>query len=128
MNYRSLFRKLALFGLWGISITTIIPVFADDCIVKDAASLESCKDKSVTASGPRIGMFDVPEYFMQADPNFTGGEGIQDYMAVGESQVILHTKEEVQCPDNIEVKGILKKMELEGQKAWMISVTEFKCL
>ena len=126
MNYQFIYRKLALFG--SISLIAIIPVFADDWIVKDAASFESCQDKNVIASGPRAGMFDVPEYFMLADPNFTGGSGIQDYMAIGETQVILHTKEEVQCPDTIEVKGTLKHKDLEGQKAWVISVTEFKCL
>ena len=130
MNYQSLSLKLAFgFGLLGfISSIAIIPVFAADCILKDAASFDSCKDKNVKGSGSRVGMFDVPEYFALADPNFTGGSGLQDYMAIDKIQVILHTKDEVQCPEKIEVTGTLKQMELEGGKVWVITVTEFKCL
>jgi hypothetical protein len=43
-------------------------------------------------------------------------------------QVILHTKEEIQCPEEVKVKGTLKKIELEGNKAWVISVEKFQCL
>jgi len=123
-------RKLAfgLFGLLGINTFGAMPVFADECAVTDAASLESCKDKDVKASGLRADMFGVPEYFMLADPSFTGGTGLQDYMNVGETPIILHTTEEVQCPEKLEAIGALKQMELEGNKTWVITVTKFTCL
>ena len=130
MNYQSVFWKLALglLGLWATSSIVLMPVFAGDCIIKEAASFESCKDKKVKASGPRVGMFDVPEYFMFADPSFMGGEELQDYMVVDGIQVILHTKEEIQCPEEIKVKGTLGQIELEGNKAWVISVEKIQCL
>ncbi|MDM8567970.1 hypothetical protein QUF50_00350 [Thiotrichales bacterium HSG1] len=109
-------------------VITTVSVFAGECAVTDAGTLESCKDKTVKTSGPRVGMFDVPEYFATADPSFTGGEGIQDYMSVGEVNIILHTKEEVQCPENIEVIGNLKQLDLGDGKAWVVEVTGFKCL
>jgi hypothetical protein len=127
MNYQSVFWKLAL-GLLCTSSMMLTPVFAGDCTLKEAASFESCKDKKVKASGSRVGMFDVPEYFMFADPSFMGGEELQDYMVVDGIQVILHTKEEIQCPEKIEVKGTLKQIELEGNKTWVISVEKFQCL
>ncbi|MDM8557545.1 hypothetical protein [Candidatus Parabeggiatoa sp. HSG14] len=133
MNSQIFSRKLTfgLFGLWSLSSVGIAPVFADECTLTDAATLESCKDKNVKASGPRIGMFEVPEYFMMADPSMTGGEGLQDYMSVGDLQIIIHTNDEVQCDDldnEIEVKGSLQQMDLEEGKAWVITVTKFKCL
>jgi len=126
--YKSRKLALGLFGLWGISILGITPVFADECAISDAASLESCKDKEVKASGPRADMFSVPEHFMLFDPNFTGGEGLQDYMNIGDTPIVLHTTEEVQCPEKIEVIGTLSQQEQEGNKAWVIKVTKFTCL
>ncbi|MDM8565582.1 hypothetical protein QUF74_08010 [Candidatus Halobeggiatoa sp. HSG11] len=120
-----LFQAL-IFGLLYAIMT--ISVFAGECAATDAATLEGCKDKTVKASGPRVEMFDVPEYFSTADPSFTGGEGIQDYMNVGDTKIILHTKDEVQCPENIEVIGNLKQLDLGEGKAWVVEVTEFKCL
>jgi hypothetical protein len=130
MNSQIFSRKLAfsLIGLWGLSSVGITPVFADECTITDTATLEGCKDKNVKVSGPRVDMFEVPEYFMMADPSMTGGEGLQDYMAVGDAQIIIHTDDEVQCPEDIEVKGSLKQMDLEEGKAWVITVTKFKCL
>ncbi|RKZ86088.1 MAG: hypothetical protein DRR19_15450 [Candidatus Parabeggiatoa sp. nov. 1] len=135
MNSLTLYRKFALglLGLWSLCSLGITPVFAGECDDLNEAVLDSCKDKSVTAKGPRVDMFEVPGYFMMADPAFSGGEGMQDYMAVGDAQIIIHTFDEVQCPEDIEVKGTLTQTELEdddGQKhnAWLISVTEFKCL
>ena len=130
MNFLSVSQKLAL-GLVGLASlygVETIPVFAGDCDDLKEESLESCKDKLVIAKGTRLGMFDVPEYFMAADPTFSGGEGLQDYMAIGDTQIILHTNEEVQCPENIEVKGTLNQLELKGEKAGVIKVTEFKCV
>ncbi|OQY54498.1 MAG: hypothetical protein DRR08_08995 [Candidatus Parabeggiatoa sp. nov. 2] len=130
MNSLTLTQKLAfgLLGLWGLCSIGTTPVFAGECAVTDAASLDSCKDQNVKTSGFRLGMFDVPEYFMFADPGFTGGEGLQDYMELDdETPIILHTNDEVQCPEKIEVKGTLKQMDLEGEKAWVIKVSEFKC-
>ncbi len=105
-----------------------VSVFADECAVTDAGTLEGCKDKTVKTSGPRVEMFDVPEYFSTADPSFSGGEGMQDYMSVGDTKIILHTKDEVQCPENIEVIGNLKQLDLGEGKAWIVEVSEFKCL
>ena len=128
MNSLTLCRKLA-FGLfiWGLCSVATMEVFAGECEVKDAASLEGCKDKGVKALGPRVEMTDVPEHFMMADPSFSGGEELQDYMKVGDVKVILHTKDEVDCPGKIEATGTLKQIELEGNKAWVITVTGFKC-
>ena len=131
MNSLTLSRRLTfmLLGLGGLYTVGSLPVFADECNkVENVATLETCKDKEVTVKGPRVGMFDVPEYFMMADPNFTGGEGLQDYMAIEETQIILHTSEEVQCPEEIEVKGTLNQQVLGEEKAWVIKVKEFKCL
>jgi hypothetical protein len=131
MNSLTLTRKLVfgLLGLWGLCSIGTMPVFAGECAATDAASLESCKDQNVKISGPRLEMFDVPEYFMFADPSFMGGEGMQDYMALDdETPIILHTNDEVQCPENIEVKGTLIQMDLEGEKAWVVKISEFKCL
>jgi hypothetical protein len=126
--YQSRKLALGLFGLWGICTLSAMPVFADECAISDAASIESCKDKEVKVSGPRADMFSVPEHFMLFDPNFTGGSGLQDYMNVGDTAVILHTTEEVQCPENIEVIGTLNQQEQEGNKAWVIKVKKFTCL
>ncbi len=127
----SLSRKLGL-GLLGLGCflsIAINPVFAGECNPLETAALESCQDKKVKASGPRLGMFDVPDSFMFADPSFSGGEGLQDYMEIDETPIILHTSEEVQCVDEIEVKGTLEQMELEEEeKAWVIKVTQFNCL
>lgn len=128
----SLSRKLGfgLLGLWSILSIAINPVFAGECNdIKTADALESCQNKEVKASGPRLGMFDVPDSFTFADPSFSGGEGFQDYMDIDDTQIILHTSEEVQCVDEIKVKGTLEEMELEeGEKAWVIKVTQFNCL
>jgi hypothetical protein len=126
--YKSRKLALGLFGLWGISTLSAMPVFAGECAVSDAASLESCKDKEVAASGPPADMFAVPEHFMLFDPSFSGGSELQGYMTVGDTPVILHTAEEVQCVDKIEVTGTLSQQEQEGKKAWVIKVTKFTCL
>ncbi|MCK5877367.1 MAG: hypothetical protein KAG43_07015 [Candidatus Marithrix sp.] len=118
--------QVLVFGLF--YAVTVVSVSAGECAITDAGTLESCKDKTVKASGPRVGMFDVPEYFATADPSFTGGEGIQDYMSIGGINIILHTKDEVQCPENIEIIGDLKQLDLGEGKAWVVGVTEFKCL
>lgn len=123
MNFLS---RVLIFGLLYTIMT--VSVLAEECSATDTGTLEGCKDKTVKASGPRIGMFDVPEYFSTADPSFSGGEGMQDYMSVGDTQIILHTKDEVQCPENIEVVGDLKQLDLGEGKAWVVEVTEFKCL
>jgi hypothetical protein len=128
MNSLTLSKKLALVLLGLLIISTTSLWAADDCELKKAAALAGCKDKSVKATGPRVEMTAVPEYFALADPGFTGGEGLQDYMAIGETQIILHTKEEVQCPKNIEVAGQLKQIDLEGNKAWVVEVKNFKCV
>ena len=126
MNFLS--EKL-VFPLLGLLVMTSFPLFAEECEVKAVADLEKCKDKEeVKTSGPRVEMFDVPEHFALADPSFSGGEGLQDYMSIEDTQIILHTKEEVQCPEKIEVKGKLTQVDLEGNKAWLIEVSEFKCL
>jgi hypothetical protein len=130
MKSLALPRKV-VFLLWGglvISHVGISPVLAGDCELKDAAALDGCKDKAVKATGPRVPMDKVPEYYALADPSFAGGEGTQDYMQIGDAQVILHLKDEVQCPDKIEVSGTLKQKELEKNKAWLIEVKEFKCV
>ncbi|BAP56158.1 secreted protein [Thioploca ingrica] len=130
MKSLALPRKV-VFLLWGglvISQVGISPVLAGDCELKDAAALDGCKDKTVKATGPRVPMDKVPEYYALADPSFAGGEGTQDYMKIGDAQVILHLKGEVQCPDKIEVSGTLKQQELEKNKAWLIEVKEFKCV
>ncbi|HIE02240.1 MAG TPA: hypothetical protein EYP59_18490 [Thiotrichaceae bacterium] len=126
----SLSRKLGLglLGLWSLLSIAINPVFAGECNPLETAALESCQDKKVKASGPRLGMFDVPDSFMFADPSFSGGEGLQDYMEIDDTPIILHTSDEVQCVDEIEVKGTLEQMELEEEKAWVIKVTQFNCL
>jgi len=130
MNSLSLKLGLGLLGLWSLLSIAINPVFASGCDdLKTADALESCQDKKVKASGPRLGMFDVPDSFMFADPSFSGGEGFQDYMEIDYTPIILHTSEEVQCVDEIEVEGTLEQMELEeGENAWVIKVTQFKCL
>lgn len=123
MNFLS---RALIFGL----LYTIMTVssFAGECAATDAGTLEGCKDQTVKASGPRVEMFDVPEYFSTADPSFTGGEGMQDYMSIGDIKIILHTKDEVQCPESIEVVGGLKQLDLGEGKAWVVEVAEFKCL
>ncbi len=123
MNFLS---RTLIFGLLYTIMT--VSVFAEECSTTDAGTLEGCKDKTIKASGPRVEMFDVPEYFSTADPSFSGGEGIQDYMSIGDTKIILHTKDEVQCPENIEVIGGLKQLDLGEGKAWVVEVTEFKCL
>jgi hypothetical protein len=125
----SLFKPFWLLNLLIISSLSANLVMADEeiCPTEDASTLENCKDKTIQISGPRAGMFDVPEYFMLADPSFTGGEGLQDYLIFSETNIILHTKEEVQCPEELTVKGLLKQMDLEGNLTWIIEVAEFKC-
>ncbi len=129
MNSLKLSRKLvfSLLGLCALCTVGIMPAFAGGCGELDAASLEGCKDKDVTASGPRVEMGDVPEHFMMADPSFSGGEELQDYMKVGDASVILHTKDEVDCPGKIKATGTLNQLDLEGKKAWVIKVKGFEC-
>jgi hypothetical protein len=123
------FKKLAL-GLFGSLLTIAInPVFANECDALSEAVLKSCQDKSVKASGPRLEMFDVPDSFWAADPSFNEVEGFQDYLEIDETQIILHTSDEVQCVDEIKVEGTLKEIDLEeGEKAWLIKVTQFTCI
>ncbi|MCK5718579.1 MAG: hypothetical protein KAH84_01380 [Thiomargarita sp.] len=149
MDYKLLSKNLVLrFLSICVGCIMITPIFAEDnCIVSEEAtsfetckdqvncvvseeltSFEECKDKVTEATGDRISMFDVPEYYTLADPSFNGGEEIQDYMVVGEIQVILHTIEEVQCPEKIKVIGELKQLTLEEEQAWIISVTGVECL
>lgn len=129
MNDFTFIRKLAI-GLLGLCSIGITPALAEDeCVITDAASLDSCKDQPVTVSGPRVNMFEVPEYYMMADPSFSGGEGMQDYMASEDgTQIILHTNDEVQCPGNIKVIGALRQEDLGEGMAWILSVTGFECL
>jgi hypothetical protein len=130
MKSLALPRKVVFLLLGGLVISHIgiLPVLAGDCEPKDAAALDGCKDKTVKATGPRVPMDKVPEYYALADPSFAGGEGTQDYMQIGDAQVILHLKDEVQCPKNIEVSGTLKQQDIEKNKAWLIEVKEFKCV
>ena len=129
MNFLKLSKKLVfgLLGLCALYTVGITSAFAGGCGELDAASLDSCKDKDVTASGPRVEMGEVPEHFMLADPSFSGGEELQDYMKVGDAQIILHTKDEVDCPGKIKASGTLNQLDLEGNKAWVIKVKGFEC-
>ena len=116
-----------LLGLCALSIVEIMPAFAAGCGELDAASLEGCKDKDVTASGSRMEMGEVPEHFMMADPSFSGGEELQDYMKIGDASIILHTIDEVDCPGKIKATGMLNQIDIEGKKAWVIKVKGFEC-
>jgi len=131
MNDFTLTRKIAT-GLLGLCLCSIgiTSALAEDCVITDAASLDSCKkDQPATVSGPRVDMFDVPEYYMMADPSFSGGEGMQDYMASEDgTQIILHTNDEVQCPGDLKVIGALRQEDLGEGMAWILSVTGLDCL
>lgn len=129
MNSLTLSRKWAfgLLGLW-IMGSVGMPALADECAITDADSLKKCKDKKIKVSGPREDMFEVPEYFMGFDPSMKGEEGRQDYMKIAGEQVIIHTTEEVQCPEKLEVEGTLKQEKAEDNQVWIIKVDKFKCL
>ena len=75
MKSLALPRKVVFLLLGGLVISQvgISPVLAGDCELKDAAALDGCKDKAVKATGPRVPMDKVPEYYALADPSFAGG-------------------------------------------------------
>lgn len=129
MKSLALSSKVVFRLLGGLVICSvgILPVLAEDCTPADAAALDGCKDKSVKATGPRVPMDDVPEHYMLLDPSFTGGEGTQDYMKIGDAQIVLHLEGEMQCPKEVEVIGTLKQQDVEGNKVWLIETKEFKC-
>jgi len=129
MNCKIFLRKVLfpLIGLWVLGSVMNSAVLAAECALEDKTSWEKCKGKPVKVSGPRLVMDDVPTYYMLADPAMSGGEGFQDYIEVAETQVILHTKDEVECPDKMEVEGTVKQLDLEGEKAWAIDVTQLTC-
>ncbi len=126
MNYLTLSRKFVflVLSLWILATTTVL---AADCTIEDKTSWEKCNGKSVKVTGGRLLMEDVPEYYMLADPSLSGGEGFQDQMKVAETQIILHTKDEVDCTDQMEVEGTVKQLDLEGNKAWALEVSKLTC-
>jgi len=125
----SLFNYLFLLNWILISSLSASFAIADDeiCATENASTLDACKEKVIEISGLRPDMFDMPEYFMFADPSFSGGEGFQDYIVFDETNMILHTDKEVECPEELTVKGLLKQVDLEGNAAWIIEVNKLKC-
>lgn len=116
------------------------PQASNHCVIEDLQAPEvwkRCLDKSVKLKGIRTPPERIGQHPSLAAPSLDPNKPsqFQEYMDVGSSQIILLTRTEIRCEQALEVEGVLKEIDLGGEKGtkneyrnWFIEVATQRCL
>jgi hypothetical protein len=107
--------------------------------VKSAEAWEHCLDKTVQLQGTHASPAKIMQHpvMVMQTPQQTDSESrqYQDYLEIGGRQIILITQAEIPCENAMEVSGLLKKIDLGGQKGtkgeyknFVVEVSDFQCI
>lgn len=112
------------------------------CVIetlKSEEAWEQCLGKLVQLQGTHASPERVMQHPVVQTPQLMEDDNKsrqhQDYLDVEGRQIILLTQDKISCAGTMEVSGLLKKIDLGGEKGtkgeyknWIVEVSDFHCI